>query len=130
MNEMSNEARQLQEHLQKAPEHTATGLLLQVLSVAITSKPVNARRLPELRGSQRIYFSETPDEILASGRSTDPQKIPGTTFYVLTNANNDWKRNTCLSALRLLGFPPDMAKVVNAAFDKVCGDQNFQRGLL
>lgn len=130
MNEMSNEARQLQEHLQKAPQHTATGLLLQVLSVAITSKPVNARRLPELRGSQRIYFSEMPDEILASGRSTDPQKIPGTTFYVMTNENNDRKRKICLSALRLLGFPPDAAKVVNAAFDKVCGDQNFQRGLL
>lgn len=130
MNEMSNEARQLQELLQKSPQYTATGLLLQILSAAILAKPDNARRLPDLRGSRRVYFSEESNEIIASGRSTDPQKIPGTTFYVLTNEDNDWKRKTCLSALRLLGFPPDTAKVVNTAFDKVCEDQNFQRGLL
>lgn len=130
MKKMSNEARELQEHLQKSPKYSATELLLQILGVAIPAKLGNARQLLDLRGSRRVYFSESPDEILASGRSTDPRRIPHTTFYVLTNEDNCWKRETCLSALRLLGFPPDVAKVVNAAFRKITADQNFQRGLL
>ncbi len=127
---MSTEAQQLQEHLLRQPQHyEAIELALQILSFAIAAKPANVERLLQIKGAKRVYFAKSAEEILASGRSTAPRHIPDTELYVLTNEDNEWKREICIEALRHLGFPPDAVSVVKNAFKKVCEAQDFVRGL-
>ena len=53
--------------------------------------PNHFHRLLELRGRNRRYFARSAQELLASGKSTRPMAIPGSGYWVITNANGSRK---------------------------------------
>jgi negative regulator of replication initiation len=53
-----------------------------------------------VRGRTRIYFSRSPKEIEASGRSTFPVEIPGIGWWVTSNTSTDHKRTILEDVIR------------------------------
>ena len=49
--------------------------------------------MKDIHGRGRIYFSESKNELLRSGRSVNPKKIEGTPFWVITTTPTDLKQN-------------------------------------
>ncbi|WP_427977995.1 replication initiation negative regulator SeqA [Agarivorans sp.] len=45
-----------------------------------------------IKGSKREYFSQDKQQLLASGKTTKPQAIPDTPYWVITNTNTARKR--------------------------------------
>ena len=61
-----------------------------------------------IRGRHRVYFSLDPAEIESTGTSTNPQRIPGSPYWVVTNASNDHKCGILNDVLTdVLGCDPD-----------------------
>ncbi|GDY27453.1 negative modulator of initiation of replication [Agarivorans sp. Toyoura001] len=46
-----------------------------------------------IKGSKREYFSQDKDSLLASGKTSKPQAIPDTPYWVITNTNTARKRH-------------------------------------
>ncbi|WP_220717966.1 replication initiation negative regulator SeqA [Agarivorans litoreus] len=46
-----------------------------------------------LKGSKREYFSQDKDLLLASGKTSKPQAIPSSPYWVITNTNTARKRH-------------------------------------
>ncbi|WP_221077101.1 replication initiation negative regulator SeqA [Agarivorans aestuarii] len=46
-----------------------------------------------LKGSKREYFSQDKDLLLASGKTSKPQAIPNSPYWVITNTNTARKRH-------------------------------------
>jgi negative modulator of initiation of replication len=86
-----------------------TKKFLRLLSAAHREKGEQEfQKLLEIGGRQRKYFSRSSREIELSGTSTKPQQIPGTTFWVMTNADTAQKQMILTNALQVLEYPPDV----------------------
>lgn len=46
-----------------------------------------------IKGSKREYFSQDKQQLLASGKTSKPQAIPDTPYWVITNTNTARKRH-------------------------------------
>jgi len=46
-----------------------------------------------IKGSKREYFSQDKQQLLASGKTSKPQAIPNTPYWVITNTNTARKRH-------------------------------------
>lgn len=66
------------------------------------------------RGS-RVNFARDAESIDSSGTSTNPQNLPGTPLYVLTNLNNGDKRTILQDLLSLYHYPQDVIREVTAS---------------
>jgi negative modulator of initiation of replication len=58
----------------------------------------------EVRGRRRVYFAKSCEAILAGGRSTHPQRIPGTPWYVVTNNDTPKKQSILAQVMSRLRF--------------------------
>lgn len=72
-----------------------TAIYLQILAFIHSEHPEDFIRITEIRGLKRIYFSEDPSEIIDSGNSTMPERIPGTAFFAYANDNCERKEELC-----------------------------------
>lgn len=89
---------------------------LNGLSVLARHAPRQFTQLLDLRGSRRRYFSLSLDELLANGSSTRPCAIPGTPFFVVTNANGAKKARLLDQAMSYCGLSaPERAQALVAA---------------
>lgn len=87
-------------------------------------------RIRAIRGRHRVYFANTKEEIEASGKSTMPERIPGSEFWAYTNENTNRKRELCAEVLRLFRYSWDATAVVRKAFDEIKRNKRFAEDLL
>ena len=69
-------------------------------------------QLEGFRRGSRVNISKDERKIEQSGTSTNPQKLEGTPYYVMTNLDNRRKREILEDVLRILRYPADVIKVV------------------
>lgn len=60
-----------------------------------------------IKGRDRQYFADSEDALLSSGSSTNPKRIPGSSFWVITNNNTEKKRAMVAEVLAHLRYPED-----------------------
>ncbi|WP_051326701.1 hypothetical protein [Aliagarivorans taiwanensis] len=58
----------------------------------------------EIKGSKRIYFATSKETLLETGKTTKPQAIPETPYFVITNTNTDRKRKILSQVAEQMGL--------------------------
>jgi negative modulator of initiation of replication len=85
----------------------ATKRYLAILGKVHEQNAANFVRIREsVSGRNRIYFSEDRQDIAGSGSSTMPQRIPGSTYWALTNENVNRKRRMLKQVLEFFEYDP------------------------
>ncbi|MGY5449429.1 replication initiation negative regulator SeqA [Agarivorans sp. MS3-6] len=75
-----------------AVESSSTKRFLVILSQLYHVDSQRFIKACVIKGSKREYFSQSKEALLASGKTTKPQAIPETPFWVITNTNTARKR--------------------------------------
>ncbi|MFM2479745.1 replication initiation regulator SeqA [Celerinatantimonas sp. YJH-8] len=68
-----------------------------------------------IKGSKRVYFATSRDALLASGKTTKPQAIPNTPFWVITNTNTGRKRLIISQLMETMGYSQHDISLVSEA---------------
>lgn len=58
-----------------------------------------------IRGRKRLYYAKSADELDESGSSVYPQRIPNTSYWVVTNNDTPKKQRMLSDVMRVLGYP-------------------------
>ncbi len=89
-----------------------------VLSYLYQKNPDLFGQLEGFKRGSRVNISRDIRKIEASGTSTNPQKLNGTPYYVMTNLDNKRKREILEDVLRILNYPREVTtSVVNSIPD-------------
>jgi negative modulator of initiation of replication len=91
----------------------ATEKFLALLALMHQEHPSEFERVLQVSGRTRNYFGRSMSEITRSGHSTHPQEIPGSSFWVMTNADTAHKQEIFRRAASVLGY--SSAEVETAA---------------
>jgi hypothetical protein len=74
-------------------------------------------RVLGLGGRRRAYFAPSLKELEAYGSSTQPKRIPGTPYYVVTNNDTPKKQGMLRDVMERLDYSPAEAKAIAALVD-------------
>lgn len=66
----------------------------------------------QVKGRTRVYFAESEQVLLESGKTTKPKAIPHTPFWVITNTNTNRKRQMVEQLMTRMGFQADLIEKV------------------
>jgi negative modulator of initiation of replication len=66
----------------------------------------------QVKGRTRVYFAESEQVLLESGKTTKPKAIPNTPFWVITNTNTNRKRQMVEQLMTRMGFQADLIEKV------------------
>jgi negative modulator of initiation of replication len=69
----------------------------------------------QLGGRKRRYFAKSRSEIASSGRSVAPREIPGSSYWVMTNASTEYKKTILRDVMHTLGYDENAADEVARA---------------
>jgi len=83
---------------------SAVDKFLFVLSEAYKLKPETFDKILTIQGRGRKYFAPNRSAIEASGNSTQPKQISGTSYWVMTNSPTPQKATMLRQALEAVGF--------------------------
>lgn len=84
-------------------------------------------RISNIRGAQRVYFSQSENEIVNSGNATQPRKIDGTRWYAMTNNDSANKREILKQVMCLFHYPAeDVDRVTSAIIAGAGGGAGLQ----
>lgn len=98
-----------------AAQEKAIGRFMLVLSSLYRIDPEGFTEAAAIKGRTRVYFADSEETLLASGKTTKPKAIPGTPFWVITNTNTDRKRQMVEQLMGKMNFGADI-------IEKVCGE--------
>ncbi|MGF1699094.1 replication initiation negative regulator SeqA [Photobacterium makurazakiensis] len=98
-----------------AAQEKAIGRFMLVLSSLYHIDPQGFAEAAAIKGRTRVYFAESEETLLASGKTTKPKSIPETPFWVITNTNTDRKRQMVEQLMGKMNFGADIV-------EKVCGE--------
>src|SRR5262249_50724366 len=77
-----------------------TDRFLFVLAWAFRKQPdAFDRACREIRGTHRVYFARSADDIERAGTSTKPKRIPGTPYWALTTLSTNAKNELLTKVL-------------------------------
>ena len=76
----------------------------QVLRFIYQANPQQFEKLEGFRKGSRIQISKNATEISQSGRHTNPQRLDGTPFWVMTNLSNERKQTLLRDIMQFLGY--------------------------
>lgn len=93
----------------------ATDRYLAILGEACRQQPEEFEKILAIRGRGRLYFARSESEIVASGKSTQPRQIPGTSYWAMTNSPTTQKQVTLRQVLELLGFSEEACRAATMA---------------
>lgn len=91
---------------------TVTMRFLTILGFLYRQNQDGFEVLREIRGRHRLYFGTSAEQLERSGTSVQPQRIPGTPYWVMTNAPNRQKREILVEAVSRLGYPEALQQQV------------------
>jgi len=84
--------------------NAAVDKMLYILAKAHDQKRGDFDRVLVIQGQKRRYFAKSEKEIEDSGNSTQPKRIPGSDYWVMTNSPTPQKRDMLRAALKELGY--------------------------
>lgn len=100
------------DELQK--EEKSINRFMLVLSTLYRDNPDSFTQATEIKGRKRVYFSQDPEALRASGSTTKPKPVPETPFWVITNTNTSRKQNMVAQLMASMGYD-------EALTARVCG---------
>ncbi len=80
---------------------------LEILSELYRKHPQEFDSVLTVRGKKRLYFSTDKTEIMASGSSTFPVKIPGSPWWTISNTSTDQKISIIKEVCDVIQIPED-----------------------
>lgn len=83
---------------------TAVARMLRIFREVHAQKKEDFAKVLQIQGRNRAYFAQSEHEILKSGKSTQPRKIEGTGFWVMTNSPTQQKQQMVREVLEVLGY--------------------------
>ncbi|QUJ66542.1 replication initiation negative regulator SeqA [Photobacterium sp. GJ3] len=98
-----------------ARQEKAIGRFMLVLSTLYRIDAQAFTDATAIKGRTRIYFADSEEKLLNSGKTTKPKAIPETPFWVITNTNTDRKRQMIEQLMQKMHFTQDIV-------EKVCGE--------
>ena len=90
-----------------AASRNVTSRYLSLLSFLAKKHGNDFEKVLKVRGRRRIYFGRSQEEIARSGKSLHPQRVPGTEYWAMTNADTAQKRDIIAEVLTVLEYPRD-----------------------
>ena len=93
---------------------TAVSRMLRIFKEAHAQKSNGFEKVLQIQGRNRAYFARSAQEILKSGRSTQPREIDGTGYWVMTNSPTHQKQQMVREVLEALGYSPAAVKAAVA----------------
>ena len=87
-----------------ATQRGAVGRFLLILSNLYRVQPKQFDAVLDIRGRDRLYFSNSEEALLEAGSSTKPKQIPETDFWVITNSNTTKKKSMLTNVATVLGY--------------------------
>lgn len=98
-----------------ASQEKAIGRFMLVLTTLYRIDSQAFTDATAIKGRTRVYFADSEEKLLNSGKTTKPKAIPDTPFWVITNTNTDRKRQMIEQLMQKMQFTQDI-------IDKVCGE--------
>jgi negative modulator of initiation of replication len=89
---------------------TAVARMLRIFKEVHAQKKQDFEKVLQIHGRNRAYFAQSEQEILKSGKSTQPREIEGTGFWVMTNSPTQQKQQMVREVLEVLGYSPAAVK--------------------
>ena len=86
------------------------GKFLAVLGATYSLKKNEFEIVLAIQGRGRTYFAKSREEIVSSGNSTQPQQIPGSPYWVMTNSPTPQKKSMLGEVLEALGYSQEAIK--------------------
>ncbi|MFM5761416.1 replication initiation negative regulator SeqA [Aeromonas veronii] len=96
-------------------EEKSINRFMQVLSTLYRDDPVGFTQATEIKGRKRVYFSQDPEALRASGSTTKPKPVPETPFWVITNTNTSRKQNMVAQLMVSMGYGEEVIAQVCGA---------------
>lgn len=93
------------------------GKFLQVLAEVYARNKDGFDAVQAIQGRDRKYFAKSEAEIEASGNSTQPRKIPGSPYWVMTNSPTKQKKEMLREVLQGLGYSQEAVRAAVRAID-------------
>jgi negative modulator of initiation of replication len=94
------------------------GRYFEILKFLHDHKRAEFDKVTGLKFGKRVQIARDRETIDQSGKSTFPEPIPGTDYWVLTNLSNRSKRDVVFTVMRLLGYDEvDTRMAVNSIPD-------------
>lgn len=93
---------------------TAVARMLRIFKEVHAQKKQDFEKVLQIQGRNRAYFAQSEQEILKSGKSTQPREIEGTGFWVMTNSPTPQKQQMVREVLEVLGYSPAALKAAVA----------------
>lgn len=97
-----------------ATQDKAIGRFMMVLSTLYKIDNKSFSYAASMKGRTRVYFAESEQTLLATGKTTKPKHIAGTPFWVITNTNTGRKRQMVKQMMEKMGFTEDLIEKVTA----------------
>lgn len=95
---------------------TAVSRMMKILHEVHKQRgPEEFSKVLAIQGRNRSYFAKSKEEILRSGKSTQPREVFKTGFWVMTNSPTQQKREMLRDVLKLLGYSSEAVKAGAAA---------------
>ena len=88
--------------------------MLRIFKEVHAQKKQDFVKVLQIQGRNRAYFARSEQEILKSGKSTQPREIEGTGFWVMTNSPTQQKQQMVREVLEVLGYSPAAVKAAVA----------------
>lgn len=93
---------------------TAVARMLRIFKEAHEQKTQDFVKVLQIQGRNRAYFAKSKEDILKSGKSTQPHQIDGTEFWVMTNSPTQQKQQMVREVLEVLGYSQSAIKAAVA----------------
>lgn len=94
---------------------STTERFLKVLERLYARHQDEFHRVLSIRGSSRVYFSRSQEEIMSSGTQTRPVQIGDSPYFVVTGTPARRKQIILRRVLQVLGYGKDAAREILAA---------------
>lgn len=90
---------------------------IMLLAALYRSNPeAFAKATENVRGNERIYFSQSEEEILATGSSVKAKQIPDSPFWVITNNNTARKGLILKAVMESMAVPNHLIERIHSLF--------------
>ena len=96
-------------------EEKSINRFMLVLSTLYRDNPEGFTQATEIKGRKRVYFSQDPEALRASGSTTKPKPVPETPFWVITNTNTSRKQNMVAQLMASMGYGEEVVAQVCGA---------------
>ncbi|MGN4990344.1 replication initiation negative regulator SeqA [Aeromonas sp. 97A] len=96
-------------------EEKSINRFMLVLSTLYRDNPEGFTQATEIKGRKRVYFSQDPEALRASGSTTKPKPVPETPFWVITNTNTSRKQNMVAQLMASMDYGEEVIAQVCGA---------------